>query len=79
MLGPLAIFLILLGIGVAIGVLFDRLVGPPPMMVTSSLVGIAGSFIGGHIAGLIGIRGYGSLVGAAIGAAAVLWGWRMAR
>ena len=79
MLGASAIFLILLGIGIAAGVLFDRLVGPTRMMVTSSLVGIAGSFIGGHLAGLIGIGGYGALIGAVIGALAVLWGWRVAR
>ena len=89
MLNPWAIFLILLGLGIAAGLIFDRLVGPgwltrqivgsTRMLVTSSLVGIAGSFIGGHLAGLIGIRGYGAFVGAMVGALAVQWGWRMLR
>jgi uncharacterized membrane protein YeaQ/YmgE (transglycosylase-associated protein family) len=89
MLSPWAIFLILLGIGIAAGLVFDRLAGPGwltrqiagsiRLVVTSSLVGIAGSFIGGHLAGLIGIRGYGALVGAVVGALAVQWGWRMLR
>ena len=48
-------------------------------MVTSSLVGIAGSFVGYHLAVLIGILGYGALICAIIGAAVVLWGWRMMR
>jgi uncharacterized membrane protein YeaQ/YmgE (transglycosylase-associated protein family) len=89
MLSPGAIFLILLVIGVAAGLLFDRFAGPGwlsrqiagknRMMVTSALVGIAGSFVGNDLAVLIGIAGYGALVGAVIGALAVLWGWRMVR
>jgi uncharacterized membrane protein YeaQ/YmgE (transglycosylase-associated protein family) len=49
------------------------------MMATSSLVGTAGSFVGYHLAILIGILGYGALLGAVIGTLVVLWGWRMMR
>ena len=89
MLSPAAIFLILLVIGVAAGFLFDRFAGPGwlsrqiaganRMMMTSALIGIAGSFVGHDLALLIGIAGYGALIGAVVGALAVLWGWRMVR
>ena len=89
MLSPGAVFLILLVIGIAAGLLFDRFAGPGwlsrqiagknRMMVTSALVGIAGSFVGYHLAVVIGIAGYAALVGAIIGALAVLYGWRMVR
>ena len=89
MLSPAVVFLILLIIGIAAGLLFDRFAGPGWLsrkiagsnrtLATSSLVGIAGSFVGHHLAILIGILGYGALVGAVIGALAVLWGWRMMR
>jgi uncharacterized membrane protein YeaQ/YmgE (transglycosylase-associated protein family) len=46
---------------------------------TSGLVGIAGSFVGYHLALLIGIVGYSALLVAVIGALAVLWGWRTVR
>jgi uncharacterized membrane protein YeaQ/YmgE (transglycosylase-associated protein family) len=48
--------------------------------VTSALVGIAGSFIGFHIASLLRLSGPGSIVPficAAVGAAVILLGWRM--
>ena len=89
MLTPGALFLILLVIGVAAGLLFDRFAGPgwlsrqiaggTRMMVTSSLVGIAGSFVGHALAVLLGITGYAALLAAVAGALLVLWGWRMAR
>ena len=89
MMSPALIFLILLVIGIVAGLLFDRVAGPGWLsrqiagatrtMLTSALVGIAGSFIGFHIAGLLGIGGYGALIGAIVGAAVVLWIWRMIR
>jgi uncharacterized membrane protein YeaQ/YmgE (transglycosylase-associated protein family) len=89
MLGPGATFLILLIIGIAAGLLFDRFAGPgwlsrqiagsTRMMVTSSLVGIAGSFVGHALAVLLGITDYAALLGAVIGALAVLWAWRTVR
>ena len=89
MMTPAAIFLILLLIGIAAGLLFDRFAGPGWLsrqiagstrtMVTSALVGIAGSFVGYHLAGLLGIGGYGALIVAIVGAAVVLWVWRLMR
>jgi hypothetical protein len=89
MLSPVALFLILLIIGIAAGLLFDRFAGPGwlsrqmagqnRLMVTSALVGIAGSFIGYYIFILIGIVGTAALLGAILGAAGVLWGWRMVK
>jgi uncharacterized membrane protein YeaQ/YmgE (transglycosylase-associated protein family) len=89
MLSPAVVLLILLIIGIAAGLLFDRFAGPGwlsrqiagqnRMMVTSALVGIAGSFIGYHLAVLIGTTGYVALIGAIIGALVVLYGWRMVR
>ena len=86
---PAVIFLILLLIGIAAGLLFDRFAGPGWLsrqiagstrtMVTSALVGIAGSFVGYHLAGLLGVGGYGALIGAIIGAAVILWVWRLMR
>ena len=89
MLTPGAVFLILLVIGILAGLLFDRFAGPGwfsrqiagrnRLMATSSLIGVAGSFVGYHLAGLIGITGYGALIGAIIGALVVLWAWRVVR
>jgi uncharacterized membrane protein YeaQ/YmgE (transglycosylase-associated protein family) len=89
MLGAGAIFLILLIIGIAAGLLFDRFAGPGwltrqiagsnRLMVTSALVGVAGSFVGYHLALLIGVAGSAALLVAVIGALAVLWIWRMLR
>ena len=86
MLSPGAVFLLLLIIGIAAGLLFDRIAGagwllrqiagPNRLLVTSALVGIA---VGYHLALLIGIAGYGALLVAVIGALAVLWGWRTVR
>jgi len=48
---------------------------------TSALVGIAGAFIGFHIAAIVALSA-GMIVlfaAAAIGAAVVLWGWREIR
>ena len=89
MLGPGAVLLILLIIGIASGLLFDRFAGPGWLsrqiaggnrtLVTSALVGIAGSFVGYHLALVLGILGLGALIVAIIGAVGVLWGWRTVR
>ncbi len=89
MLSPGAVFLILLVIGIAAGLLFDRFAGPSwftrqiagknRMMATTALVGVAGSFVGYHLFVLLGVIGTAALIGAVIGAAAVLWGWRMVK
>jgi hypothetical protein len=84
---PWVIFLILLVIGIAAGLLIDRFAGPGWLsrqiggknrtLATSALVGIAGSFVVYDLAVLLRITGYGALIAAAVGALAVVWGWRM--
>jgi uncharacterized membrane protein YeaQ/YmgE (transglycosylase-associated protein family) len=89
---PALAFLLILVIGIVAGLIFDRFAGPGWLtrqisgstrgMVTSSLVGIAGAFIGFHIAALLALSaagGYLPFVLAALGAAIVLWLWRMMR
>jgi hypothetical protein len=88
-LDPAVVFVLLLAIGIVAGILFDRIAGPgwfkrqvsgaTPILVTTALVGIAGSFVGYHLAVLLTLTGYAAFIGAVIGAAAVLYGWRMVR
>ncbi|MEX0589610.1 MAG: hypothetical protein WD207_00835 [Xanthobacteraceae bacterium] len=83
---PVLNLLIILAIGIIAGIIFDRVAGPgwfarqftgPRGYVTSALVGIAGAFIGFHVAALAGFgAGLGSLIGAVLGAAVVLFAWR---
>ena len=88
---PVVTFLLVLAIGVVAGFLFDRLAGPSWLarqfsgstrgIITSALVGVAGAFIGYHIALLLALSGglVTSAIAAAIGAAVVLFAWRMAK
>lgn len=89
---PVLSLILILIIGIVAGIIFDRLAGPGWLtrqiagsrrgIVTSSLVGIAGAFIGFHLAALIAISAAGGLmpfIFAAIGAALVLWLWRIMR
>ncbi len=88
---PLITFIVVLVIGLAAGILFDRLAGPSWLArqfsgstrgtITSALVGIAGALIGYHIAVLLALGGgmVTSAIAAALGAAVVLLGWRMAK
>jgi uncharacterized membrane protein YeaQ/YmgE (transglycosylase-associated protein family) len=91
-INPALAFFIIIAIGIVAGLIFDRLAGPGWLsrqiagstrgMVTSSLVGIAGSFIGFHVAALLAISAAGGFLPfilAAIGAALVLWLWRIMR
>ena len=88
---PIVTFVLILVIGILAGVLFDRLAGPSWLarqfagstrgIVTSALVGVAGAFVGYHTAVLLSL-GAGlieSIIAAAIGAAAVLFAWRLAK
>lgn len=84
---PAVTLVILLIIGIVAGLIFDRVAGPGWLtrqfagstrsMATSSLVGIAGAFIGYHAAALAAPSGYAPFIGAVIGAALVLWLWRI--
>lgn len=87
-LDPLLIFLIVLLIGIGAGFLAQRYVnswlrkqiGGRRSLITHMLVGIAGSFIGYHIALLLGaLNTLVLFVAAAIGAALILWLWRELR
>ena len=88
---PVITFLLVLIIGIGAGVLFDRLAGPSWLarqfsgstrgIITSALVGVAGAFVGYHIALLLALGGgiLTSAIAAALGAAVVLYAWRMAK
>lgn len=88
---PFAAFILIVVIGIAAGLLFDRLAGPSwharqfpgyRGAVTSSLVGVAGSFIGYYLSafgGMVGIGGYAVFIGAAAVAVLTLFLWRMIR
>jgi len=88
---PLLTFVLILAVGIVVGILFDRLAGPSWLarqfagstrgIVTSALVGIAGAFVGYHIALLLALGGglLTPILAAAAGAAAVLFLWRMAK
>jgi hypothetical protein len=86
-LTPLTAFALVLIIGIVIGIAFDRFMGPGWLTrqiaggtrhgVTSALVGVAGAFIGFHLVIIIGfVSGIMTLLGAIIGALAVLFIWR---
>jgi uncharacterized membrane protein YeaQ/YmgE (transglycosylase-associated protein family) len=87
---PVVTFLLVLVIGVVAGFLFDRLAGPSWLarqfsgstrgIITSALVGVAGAFVGYHIAMLLALGG-GLVTSAiaAVGAAVLLFAWRMAK
>jgi uncharacterized membrane protein YeaQ/YmgE (transglycosylase-associated protein family) len=87
---PVVLFVLVLAIGIVAGILFDRLAGPSWLarqfsgstrgIITSTLVGVAGAFIGDHIAMLaLGGGLIISVIAAAVGAAVVLFVWRMAK
>ena len=87
---PPVLFALALAIGIGAGILFDRLAGPSWLarqfsgssraMITSALVGMAGSLFGYNIAMLaLGGGLITSLIAAAAGAAVVLFVWRMAK
>jgi uncharacterized membrane protein YeaQ/YmgE (transglycosylase-associated protein family) len=87
---PGVLFVLVLAIGIVAGILFDRLAGPSWLarqfsgssrgIATGALVGVAGAFVGYHIA-LLALGGgvMISLIASAAGAAAVLFLWRMAK
>jgi len=78
------LFVLLIGIVVGIGALrLNRpswltrtIAGGRRAELTSALVGVAGAFIGFHIAALFELGTILLLIAALIGAVAVVWGWR---
>jgi uncharacterized membrane protein YeaQ/YmgE (transglycosylase-associated protein family) len=78
-------------IGIVAGSIFDRVAGLSWLtrqfagstrgLVTNSLIGIAGAFIGFHLAGLVGLarRLSALVIAAGLGAVVVLRLWRMVR
>jgi uncharacterized membrane protein YeaQ/YmgE (transglycosylase-associated protein family) len=88
---PVVTFLLVLVIGILAGVLLDRLAGPSWLarqfagstrgIITSALVGVAGAFVGYQVAVLLALRGglITSVIAAVVGAAVVLFAWRMAK
>ena len=88
---PAVTFFIIVVIGLVAGIIFDRIARPSWLtrqlagathgLVTSALIGLAGAFLGFHLAGLFGLsRGSLALVIAVgLGAVVVLWLWRMVR
>jgi uncharacterized membrane protein YeaQ/YmgE (transglycosylase-associated protein family) len=69
-------------IGIIAGWIAEKATGSDHGLLTNLLVGIAGSFVGGALAGLLNIQFYGwlgNLIVAAIGAVLILWIWRSVR
>ena len=89
---PAVAFLLILLIGIVVGLVFERTMRPGWFsrdnanerrgMITMSLIGIAGSFIGYHLTLLLGLYRTGALapfLGAMLCAVLALWLWRLAR
>ena len=69
-------------IGLIAGYIAEKVTSSDHGLLTNLLVGIAGSFVGGTLAGLLNIEFYGwlgNLIVASIGAVLVLWIWRSLR
>ena len=85
---PALTFILVIVIGAAAGIIAQRLARPSWLTrqiaggrradFTSALVGIAGAFIGFHLATLLFLGGGVGvlLLFAAVGATLILWGWR---
>ncbi len=88
---PVAILMVIAIVGIVAGIIFDRLAGPSWLtrqfagstrgLVTGALVGFAGSALGYHLAVVFRLRMTWVVLIAAtvIGAALILWAWRMMR
>ncbi|MGB2930971.1 MAG: GlsB/YeaQ/YmgE family stress response membrane protein [Methyloceanibacter sp.] len=69
-------------IGILAGYIAEKVTASDHGLLTNLLVGIAGSFVGGSLAGLLKIEFYGwlgNLLVATIGAILLLWVWRRFR
>lgn len=75
-------FLTMLLIGAIAGWIAERVTQSDHGILTNILVGIAGAFIGGQLAGILDIAVFGflrTLVSATIGAIILLFAWRALR
>jgi uncharacterized membrane protein YeaQ/YmgE (transglycosylase-associated protein family) len=66
-------------IGLIAGYIAEKVTSSDHGLFTNLLVGIAGSFVGGSLAGLLNIEFYGwlgNLIVASIGAILLIWIWR---
>ncbi|MDJ0512294.1 MAG: GlsB/YeaQ/YmgE family stress response membrane protein [Methyloceanibacter sp.] len=66
-------------IGILAGYIAEKITASDHGLLTNFLVGIAGSFIGGSLARLVGVDFYGwlgNLVVASVGAVIIIWLWR---
>ena len=66
-------------IGLIAGYIAEKVTASDHGLFTNLIVGIAGSFVGGTLAGLLDIEFYGwlgNLVVAALGAILLIWIWR---
>lgn len=66
-------------IGILAGYIAEKVTASDHGLFTNLLVGIAGAFVGGTLANVLGVQVYGflgSLITASIGAVIVLWVWR---
>jgi uncharacterized membrane protein YeaQ/YmgE (transglycosylase-associated protein family) len=66
-------------IGLIAGYIAEKATSSDHGLFTNLLVGIAGSFVGGTLAGLLNIEFYGwlgNLIVASIGAILLIWIWR---
>ena len=78
--------LLVLLIGLVVGIAATRMTRPAWLTrqiaggrraeLTSALVGIAGAFIGFHVAALFALGTLILLIGAIVGAVLVVWAWR---
>jgi uncharacterized membrane protein YeaQ/YmgE (transglycosylase-associated protein family) len=72
-------FVAMLIIGIIAGWIAEKITASDHGLLTNLLVGIAGSFVGGTLAGLMNLEFYGwlgNLLVASLGAVLVLWLWR---
>jgi uncharacterized membrane protein YeaQ/YmgE (transglycosylase-associated protein family) len=75
-------FFSMLVIGALAGWIAGKVTESRHGILTSILVGIAGAFVGGELAGLLNIEVFGffrTLVSATVGAIVILWVWRRIR
>ena len=75
-------FIGMLIIGILAGWIAEKVTSSDHGLLTNLLVGIAGSFVGGTLAPVLGLSYQGwwmNLIVAAIGAVLVLWIWRSVR